>query len=236
MSASAAALHEMFEGVEEPRSPGRVTMPSGLGARSRTYVCNAEKHRIDVFEDEHDLLFSFGEFGNGPGQFNEPGDVAVVVLRARAGTPGTTLPSGQFLVVADRGNHRLQLFGLDGTPLATIDPWAGRQRRVDLNDRSGWPFFRVNPVPQMVLPSVLEWRAPFLAVTGGDGRVVVVDLELALLPDFQTWLSTTPSVAVRDALDASWRPSTHDHIPEMDLWAVDSRVRSDLRFVRNSWA
>jgi len=234
MSASAAALQEAFEDVE-PRIPGRATIPSGPGTRSRTYVCHAEKHCIDVLEDE-DLLFSFGEFGNGPGQFNEPGDVAAVVFRPKAGISGSTLPSGQFVVVADRGNHRLQLFGLDGTPISTIDPWLGRMRRMDLDDRSGWPFFRVNPLPQMVLPSVLEWRAPFLTVTGGDGRVVVVDLELALLPDFQTWLSTTPSVVVRDALDASLRPSIHDHIPEMDLWAVDSHVRSDLRLVRNTWA
>ena len=79
MWASAAALQEEFEAVE-PRSPGRVTIPSGPGTRSRTYVCNAESHCIDVFEDDDDLLFSFGEFGSGPGQFNEPGDVAVVVL------------------------------------------------------------------------------------------------------------------------------------------------------------
>jgi hypothetical protein len=235
MSASAAALEDVFEEVES-RIPGRVTIPSGPGTRSRTYVCNAERHCIDVFEDDDDLLFSFGELGNGAGQFNDPGDVAVVFLRPRAGTPGSTLPSGQFVVVADRGNHRLQLFALDGKLITTIDPWLGRMRRVDLDDRSGWPFFRVNPLPQMVLPSVLEWRAPFLTVTGGDGSVVVVDLELALLPDFQTWLNTTPSVVVRDALDASLRPSTHDHIPEMDLWAVDSRVRSDLRLVRNTWA
>ena len=182
MPRGAAAMLDTFE-VAETRSPGsgRAIIPSAPGAPGRTYVCNEEKHCIDVFEDDDEPLFSFGEFGNGPGQFNEPADVVVVFLQSRGNAGGSATPSGQVLVVADRGNHRLQLFSLEGTPLATIDPWLGRSRRVDLDDRSGWPFFRVNPLPQMVLPSTLEWRAPFLSVTGGDGRVVAVDLELALL-------------------------------------------------------
>ncbi|NOT24489.1 MAG: hypothetical protein HOP16_00180 [Acidobacteria bacterium] len=237
MTRGAVMVSETFE-AEDMRAPGsgRAVVPSTPGTPGKTYVCNAENHCIDVFDDSGERLFTFGEFGSDRGQLNEPTDIVAVCLQGSGRPSGATTPSGEVLVVADRGNHRLQLFSLEGRSLATIDPWLGRSRRVDLNDRSGWPFFRVNPLPQMVLPTTLEWRAPFLSVAGGDGRVVALDLELSLLPDFQTWLNTTPSDVVRRALDDSLRHPTRDAVPDADLWAVDGHARSSIRLVRNSWA
>jgi hypothetical protein len=217
---------------EQYRLAGRAAVPSAPGTPGRTYVCNTAGHCIDVFADDGEPLFSFGEFGNGERQFNEPSDAAIVFVHPRGRTHGATMPSGHVLVVADRGNHRLQMFDLDGTPLATIDPWVGRSRRVDLDDRSGWPFFRVNPLPQLVLPTTLAWRAPFLSVTGADGEVVAIDLELALLPDARTWLNATPSGAVGDAPGHSLLQSARDRMP--NLWAMTSRVLPNLRPVQTT--
>lgn len=237
MSRGAVAVTETFDAADtRSHVTGQTGVLSTPGAPGRLYVCNAEKHCIDVFDDAGGPLFSFGGFGSELGQLNEPTDVIALCLQGTGRPDAMAIPSGEVLVVADRGNHRLQLFSLDGRPLATIDPWLGRTRRVDLDDRSGWPFFRVNPLPQMVLPSTLDWRAPFLYVTGGDGRVVSLDLELSLLPDFQAWLTTTPNDVVRRALDDSLRSSTADAIPQMDLSAINGRMPSNLRLVRHSWA
>jgi len=223
-------------GLEPHRHPGRVTTPGILGTPGRTYVANLTGHCVDVLAEDGEPLFSFGEFGSGEGQFNEPADVVLATLRSRRDARGVMVAGRQVMVVADRGNHRLQLFGLDGTPVTVIDPWKARTRRVDVDDRSGWPFFRVNPVPQLVLPSALEWQFPFLFVTVGDEEVVAVDLELALLPDFRTWLDSASTVVVRDALSDGLRRSMRDQLPETFLWAMHERVRRDLRLVEDSAA
>jgi len=60
-----------------------------------------------VIPHQYKVLFEFGSHGNGPGQFNEPFDIAV------SETTGT-------IAVADSDNKRIQLFSSDGNYLREI--------------------------------------------------------------------------------------------------------------------
>jgi streptogramin lyase len=71
--------------------------------------------RIHRFSPDGKLLLSFGEPGQGPGQFNLPHSL-VVDGRDR-------------VLVVDRENHRLQLFDDDGTWLET---WTGLKQPMDV--------------------------------------------------------------------------------------------------------
>lgn len=205
MSPSMALRAEVLDMVTSLPT-GQASVRAARDAGGRTYVCNEDAHCVDVLGDDGRLLFSFGEYGSGPGQLHEPADVAVVHLSRRP--EGSAVVLDDLVVVADRMNHRLQLFGLDGEYVAGIDPWEARPKRLALADRAGWPRFRVNPLPQLVLPSRLDWRAPFLHVTVGDGDVVVLDLELALLPDVRTWVETAPrATRPEELIDALLRTS-----------------------------
>jgi len=63
-------------------------------------------HRVMKFSAAGDFLMSFGEFGDGPGQFNVPHAIAI--------------DSRGRLFVADRDNNRIQIFDSNGT---FIDEW-----------------------------------------------------------------------------------------------------------------
>jgi hypothetical protein len=69
-------------------------------------------------------------------------------------------------------------------------------------------------------------------VTGADGEIVAIVLELALLPDARTWLNATPSGAVGDARGHSLLQSARDRMP--NLWAMTSRVLPNLRPVQTT--
>jgi len=171
-----------------------VALSASPGQPGRVFTCDPVNHQIDVSDTSLRPLFSFGGFGSGPGQFNQPTDVALVPLGA-ADEQTDTPPLA--LVVADRDNHRIQLFELDGALIACIDPWRGRSRHVDLFSRAGWPYFRLNPIPQLVLPSRLEWRQGYLEVMSAEGHIVQLDLALTLLPDFETWLAEIEQARAR---------------------------------------
>jgi DNA-binding beta-propeller fold protein YncE len=102
---------------------GRVVVSDGYG--------NAKVH---VFSAEGERLRAFGEIGVAPGSFI---------------TPHAVWPIGQDrIVVADRENHRLQLFGLDGT---LIDVWTGFFRPQDIwGDRNGH-LYVTDSVPSLTM-------------------------------------------------------------------------------------
>ncbi len=90
-------------GTEE----GQLTLPRNVavGPDDTLYIADAGNHRIQVFDTDGRYLRSWGEFGDGPAQFNEPWSVAV---------------DDNYVYVADTWNHRLQKFTHDGQWIATI--------------------------------------------------------------------------------------------------------------------
>src|SRR5262249_57057674 len=80
------------------------------------YVCDGYGNaRVHKFSAEGRLVFSWGEPGNGPGQFRLPHGIAV-------DTQG-------IVYVADRENSRIQLFAPDG---AYLSEWTDVARPCQL--------------------------------------------------------------------------------------------------------
>jgi DNA-binding beta-propeller fold protein YncE len=88
--------------VQHAAGPFNMVTNVALAPNGNLYVAdgygNAQAH---VFSPSGELLFSWGEFGSGPGQFKLPHATAV----DRRGT----------VYVADRENSRIQVFKGDGT-------------------------------------------------------------------------------------------------------------------------
>ena len=110
------------------------------------FACDPASHQICVVDGEGSLLEAFGEAGTLPGQFNRPSD-AIVVSPHFDGEDA----AGDHLAlvaVADRGNHRVQVFEPEGQLVAIIgaapDATAERQRRRI--PRRDWPFFRLTRI------------------------------------------------------------------------------------------
>ena len=82
--------------------------PEGLArAGGRLFVSDAARHRVEAFDLAGDvaLAFGFGARGLGAAEFSGPRGLAIVECGEDA-TPR--------LVVIDHGNHRGQIFDLDG--------------------------------------------------------------------------------------------------------------------------
>ena len=188
----------------------------------RSYMCDVANHSIDVTDLHARPLFSFGGRGSAPGQFESPSDC--VIINGDPTGEGVSADPGM-LAVADRGNQRIQVFELDGALLGTIEssPW-----HASLNGwpaRSGWPFFRVAPVPQLSLPTRLDWHAPLLDVTMADGSMVHLDVATALLPDFESWLPFASQPTLEQAVDHFSSDARRGEIPDAYLWRIADRLR-----------
>ena len=215
-------------GLGPERTVGRIGVSAGADMPGRIFTCDPVNHRIDVSDASLRPLFSFGGFGSQPGQFNQPADVALVPLGPSDDDAGTAPLA---LVVADRDNHRIQIFELDGALIACIDPWHGRGRHLELFPRAGWPYFRINPIPQLVLPARLEWRQGLLEVMSAEGHVVQLDLSLTLLPDFETWLGSASRSEAWQALEHFRRRPPGHSLPDSHLRSIRDRVRAGLTLI-----
>ena len=103
--------------------PMQFNYPWGLKLNNnKLYVCDADNHRIQVFDTELNYITSIGGgWGSGPGQFNVPCDVS--------------FDDSSMLHVADCINDRIQVLDQDGKYVREYS-----QRGSDLGQLS-WPAF-----------------------------------------------------------------------------------------------
>lgn len=204
--------------------------PTGLGlvfpvgsSTGRAFVCDPVNHRINVVGERLQPLFSFGGLGSGAGQFREPSDVTIV--SAYSGSP-EAVEQATVLAVADCGNDRVQLFELDGAFIGVLE--GSRRADEDVTDwwtdRAGAPLFRLKPIPALPEPSRLEWRPPFLDVVTKGEQTVSLNLEWALLPEFDVWLEFAPEPTLRDALSHFVAEPYRTQIPEYCLRQIAERL------------
>ena len=83
--------------------PGQFVHPSGIDAfAGRVYVADRENHRVQVFDEKGAQLYSWGIHAlkphEGRGRIHYPNDVAIA-------------PSGNFAVVCEGFENRVQVFG-----------------------------------------------------------------------------------------------------------------------------
>ena len=91
-------------GSKIPGSENMFTNPAGLeysSLNNRIYVADINNNRIQVFDINGSLIKTWGTKGNGTGQFDAPGDVAVD-------------PVTGYVFVSDINNSRIQKFDSDG--------------------------------------------------------------------------------------------------------------------------
>ena len=74
-------------------------------------------HRIQKFDNCLLFLLSWGSQGDGDGQFQTPGDIAID-------------PAGDWIYVLDKGNQRVQRFGTKGEFSLAWDVQGGRRRGI----------------------------------------------------------------------------------------------------------
>ena len=92
----------------EGTGPERFNGPWGVAVNKRGEIAVSDQNnnRVQVFNTEGRLLFSFGKEGSGDGQFNLP--------------RGVTYDRDDNLLVVDRGNHRIQQFSRTGQFMRTF--------------------------------------------------------------------------------------------------------------------
>jgi regulation of enolase protein 1 (concanavalin A-like superfamily) len=69
-------------------------------------VADSGNHRIQVFDAEGNFVSTYGSYGSGSGKFNNPQGLAV--------------DSSGNVIIADKGNNRLQVLSFDGTNFGFI--------------------------------------------------------------------------------------------------------------------
>lgn len=97
------------EGQTQDEAPFNRPTDAALSPSGELYVSDGYgNHRIHKYSPEGELLFSWGEEGDGPGQFDIP--------------HGIWVDNDNLVYVADRQNHRIQIFNSQGEYL---DQWNG---------------------------------------------------------------------------------------------------------------
>jgi len=143
-------------------------------ADGNIYVADGGNFRIVKYSPTGDVLLTFGEEGAGAGQFNFPHSLVV--------------DAEQRLLIADRENKRIQLFGLDGS---YQEEWANIGYPYMLANAEGGGFWMTDaridrliklsrdgePLGGFGGPGKQRGRYGFLhGVTAIDGDVIVSDI------------------------------------------------------------
>jgi DNA-binding beta-propeller fold protein YncE len=125
--------------VLRPAGPFNYPTDVALAGDGGFYVSDGYRNaRVHKFDSAGELVFSWGEPGSGPGQFNLVHSV---------------WEHGERVYVADRENHRIQVFTLSG---AYLDQWSGFVQPTDIYiDRQ-----------EIVYVSELGGRVSLLDLTG----------------------------------------------------------------------
>jgi hypothetical protein len=200
----------------------RVARSASSDASLWNYLCDPIAHLIHVLDECHRPMFSFGGFGSGEGQLDTPTDVAVVWIDPVDSALAADFP---VLAVADRGNHRVQLFELDGAPIGVLGDRNADAPRGHWAPRTGWPLFRLGSLPPIPFPSRLTWRSPYLDVVCLGAIVVRIDLAAALLPDFSVWIGDAPLSALRQAFRRFTADPNRAEIPDWCLFEIVERLQ-----------
>lgn len=79
----------------------------GVGPDGSVYVSDEAVNRVSRFDPDGKFLMSWGSWGAAPGQFYKPKGLAIDRDKGR-------------IVLADFGNHRAQIFDLDGNFVSTF--------------------------------------------------------------------------------------------------------------------
>lgn len=91
-----------FSGLRDYESPGSFDGLVGIhaDASGRIYTTEEWNDRVQVFDAEGNVLFTFGSYGDGDGEFNYP--------------QGITTDADGNIYVVDAGNFRIQKFDSEG--------------------------------------------------------------------------------------------------------------------------
>lgn len=156
--------------------PGQLALPTGIGVdlRGRVFITDSKlgptpfapaihRHSVEVFDEAGAFLTQWGELGQGWGQFVDPGAVAA-------------LPNG-FIVVADTGNNRLQVFAPIGpqpnpTPLPAPTPYTGSASPLPTDWQDFGPAGVTSPTC-LTASQPASSNAPLVAVYGDRRQVAV---------------------------------------------------------------
>jgi serine/threonine protein kinase len=96
----AGQLIRSFGGRGSANGLFNVPRAVAVDRHDKIYVLDSLNHRIQVFGPTGSWLYSFGGRGSEPGKFIGPSDL-------------TISQEANLLMVADKGNHRIQIFELD---------------------------------------------------------------------------------------------------------------------------
>ena len=140
--------------------PGAAVRSIAVAADGTLYAADTTNHRIWHITPQGTVLETWGEFGVGPGQFNEPWGIAVA-------------PDGS-VYVADTWNHRIQKFDAQGRYLTG---W-GILAQVSVGDPAGYGLF-YGPRGIAVGPD-----GEIYVTDTGNKRVQVFDADGAFLREF----------------------------------------------------
>jgi ABC-type Fe3+ transport system permease subunit len=168
---------ELLKTIGKPgTAPGELGWPTDIAfdAKGRVFVSEySQSDRIQVFTQEGQFLFGFGEFGSGDAQFSRPQSMVVdgdrlFVVDSCNGRIQEWTTDGRFVRAFGKMNYPWSIDILPGGDFVVTEFGTADIKRLDRNgnvkDRWGAPGKRPG-----------ELLYPWASVVDRDGRVIVCD-------------------------------------------------------------
>lgn len=190
--------------------------PGGVAtaADGRTFVADAGNHQVVVLDDEGAQVRTIG---TGPG--DDEGVLETLGFGSVAVGAGPVGGPAEVLAVVDNGNHRVQLFDLDGTFLTAF----GREgegegafvRAIGVDVRAGEVHVTDDAQPWV---QVFDLDGTFLRRYGGEG-VLAHPTGILLADDGSSYVAdydrrTVTRVDADGAVTATWTSPSPTVVPE----------------------